>query len=544
MSQHNYQRYDAQKLAALADLRREAGLSQSEVATFFGMKRWDSVSAWELGMSKPRSTRRSWFIVYLLDKLGLRNYQQFVKMWNDLMVEQWGWQPLSEDELKGCFPGTVTQPVSPRIPMQRPARVHYFIGHEAELAEILTYLQPGKVLALYGPGGIGKTALSAEALWNLAPGDEPPDRFPDGIVYYSFYDQSKSDLVLEHIVLSFGEKVGHSTPRDAARRVLAGKRALLVLDGTENADDLQAVLEVRGNCGVLVTSRRRESFIPKWQIVPTLSFDKAITLLQAWGGARASDEDAARQICALVGGLPLAIRIAGSYIAQAEQNAAEYLAWLEKTPLQALDQGERQFVSIPVLLQESLDRISESARQTLAVAGILALASFDREAVAAAQEVSIDKASQLLGELVSYSLLWRAEVRYMVSHDLVHTYASQRLEAPAGAVRRLAAYYAALANKYLYRALAPELYKEGWAKLENVSQHLDVLYHTCSQLEDPEALHIFRDEKYLIPVTDTLRFWLGKSPLHPISVNMSLAMLADMVIWGDEKLMRQFRLPG
>ena len=47
------------------------------------------------------------------------------------------------------------------------------------------------------------------------------------------------------------------TPADGARRALADRRALLFLDGTETADDLRAVLDLRGGCGVLVTSRRR-----------------------------------------------------------------------------------------------------------------------------------------------------------------------------------------------------------------------------------------------------------------------------------------------
>ena len=41
----------------------------------------------------------------------------------------------------------------------------------------------------------------------------------------------------------------------------------------------------------------------------------------------------------LVGGLPLAVQLAGAYLAGHEENAADYRAWLESTPLAALDFG-------------------------------------------------------------------------------------------------------------------------------------------------------------------------------------------------------------
>jgi len=167
-------------------------------------------------------------------------------------------------ELSGDFRGAILNIKSTingkerevRIPWQRPPRVEHFTNREAELAQLLAELQPGRVATLCGPGGMGKSALAAEAVWRLAPGDAPPARFPDGIVYYSFYNQPQAALALEHIARSWGEETGRGSPRDAALRALARRRALLLLDGTEESDDLAAVLAVRGGCGVLVTSRK------------------------------------------------------------------------------------------------------------------------------------------------------------------------------------------------------------------------------------------------------------------------------------------------
>jgi hypothetical protein len=82
------------------------------------------------------------------------------------------------------------------IPLQRPLRVQHFTGRAAELARLLEDLRPGSSVTLCGPGGMGKSALAAEAVWTLAPGDDAPVRFPDGIIFHSFYHQPEAGQAL------------------------------------------------------------------------------------------------------------------------------------------------------------------------------------------------------------------------------------------------------------------------------------------------------------------------------------------------------------
>ncbi len=250
----------------------------------------------------------------------------------------------------------------PRFPLQRPARADHFTDRRAELDRLLADLQPGRVVTLCGPGGIGKSALAAEAIWTLAPADEPPPLFPDGIINHNFYNQPQAALALEAIARAYGEDP-RPTPRDAAQRALAGRTALLLLDGTEVVDDLNSVLEIRGRCGVLVTSRQRKQAVAARCDITPLPVDEAVQLLQAWGGGRAADATAAEQVCRLVDGLPLAVQLAGKYMAEREENVAVYLGWLSKTPLAALDHGQRRLESVPVLLARSAAQVSEGARQ-------------------------------------------------------------------------------------------------------------------------------------------------------------------------------------
>ncbi len=387
---------------------------------------------------------------------------------------------VSFNELCPGLPTRLYEP-STRLPLQRPPRATHFTGRQAELDKLIDDLQPGRVVTLCGPGGVGKTALAAEVVWTLAPGDEPPERFPDGIIFYSFYNQPQAALALEAIARAYGEDP-RPTPRDAAQRALSGRVALLILDGAENADDLDAVLDVAGRCGVLVTTRRHTDAPAAWDDVEPLPNPQAVELLQAWGGDWAADEAIAGRICTLLGALPLAVRLAGRYMAQRGEEAADYLAWLEETPLAALHFGDRQRDSVDVLLARSVDQVSEAACAALGVAGILALAPFDRETVAAALDTTSGQMGRALGDLVDYGLLLRGgDKRYQVSHALVHTYTRRRLLVSADTFDRLINYYNAWAREQSQQG------REGFRRLDMERVHMMQLQSDCMEREDWDA---------------------------------------------------------
>ena len=157
---------------------------------------------------------------------------------------------------------------------------------------------------------------------------------------------------------------------------------MLLLDGTEDADNLPAVLDVAGGCGVLVTSRKRQDAKAQRQDIEPLETDEAVALLQAWGKSQADDKTTVGQICELVGRLPLAVRLVGRYLDEAGETAGEYLAWLETTPIRALAQGEHKEDSVAVLLERSLEQVSDEAAEALGIVGRLAWAGFGVEPIA------------------------------------------------------------------------------------------------------------------------------------------------------------------
>jgi tetratricopeptide (TPR) repeat protein len=365
----------------------------------------------------------------------------------------------------------------PRLPLQKPTRAQHFIGREKELTSLLQDLQPGRVITICGPGGMGKTALAAEAIWQLAPGNEPSQKFPDGIICHSFYHRPQAALVLEAIAMAYGEDPRAGGPLDAAKRALDGRQALIFLDGTEVCEDLQTVLSITASCGVLITTRRHSDAPADFSDLPPLPLDKAVQLLQAWAGTLASDRDICQSICKLLGCLPLAIFLVGRYMAQRRQMGREYLAWLEKTPLKALDLGERQHQSIPLLMEHSLAQVSDQARDCLGVAGVLAQNPFEPDIIAVAREITVADANLSLGELVDFGLLTRPDDCYRIAHALVHTYARSELPMQSSALSRLAEYY----NEFI-RKQTP-LGPPGYVLLDAQREHILSVQSACHKAE-------------------------------------------------------------
>lgn len=340
-----------------------------------------------------------------------------------------------------CLPSTPI-PFSP--PLMRPPRIPYFQGRESELAQLLDNLQPGNVITICGPGGMGKTALATEVVWALASGDEPPKRFPDGIFFHSFYNQPDSNVALEQIVLAFGGKM-RGTPQAAAQHVLSRRIALLVFDGTEVADDLRSVLNVRNRCGVLMTSRKMTDAVGSRIDISPLSHNNGMKLLIEWSqitNVNQETEIIIGKIVELTGRLPLAIRLAGRYLTQSGLNLQSYLQWLEESPLTALDQGQRQDECIPILLERSISQLSNQALSVLRVFGRLAAAPCPADAVTYTLGLQNHwDAINALSELVSHGILIHYENQlYELSHSLLHSFVNKTLELSLSERARLTAW--------------------------------------------------------------------------------------------------------
>ncbi|MET8684637.1 helix-turn-helix domain-containing protein [Streptomyces sp. NPDC004732] len=225
-------------------------------------------------------------------------------------------------------PGTDDSGPLPAVPRQLPPGIHELPGREGEL-EALDVLRPGArgggpvVVALDGPGGVGKSALAVHAAHRLA------ERFPDGQLYADLRGSHRDDrpvppaVVLRRFLGALGAPRPYAgSTEDAAaayRTLLTGRRVLIVLDNALDAAQVRPLLPAAHGCAVLVTSLgvlatlNGAAHLHLTPLPPPASI--AVLGLWAGPGRLTAEHGAAEVIARHCGHLPLALRIAGARLA-------------------------------------------------------------------------------------------------------------------------------------------------------------------------------------------------------------------------------------
>ena len=92
-----------ERLSILTELREQAGLSLTEMAKACGLtgtQARKTVGRWEQGEVTPKSRRRAKVKIYLWDTLRLRKTpEKLLEVW-EILVEEWNWDELSNEEWK------------------------------------------------------------------------------------------------------------------------------------------------------------------------------------------------------------------------------------------------------------------------------------------------------------------------------------------------------------------------------------------------------------------------------------------------------------
>ncbi len=211
-----------------------------------------------------------------------------------------------------------------------------FIGRSRELVQIerILTLPATRLLTLVGPGGIGKTRLAIEAAQNCQ------TQFPDGVCFVPLVALNAAHTIPFAIAEALGQHTSAGAdPLTTIVDYLSTKKLLLILDNFEHLLDgvgfVYDLLTRSPQTTILVTSRRRLA-LPGERLltVPELSFPQSAPTHNslekydaiAFFTSRASylstdiDLDAPEnqqhiiQICRLVEGHPLALKLAASWI--------------------------------------------------------------------------------------------------------------------------------------------------------------------------------------------------------------------------------------
>lgn len=388
---------------------------------------------------------------------ALRQYQEFA----DLLQRELGEKPDAEttalyrsiQENRGrARPLTVTA--------HMPVLTTPLLAREKEIAEMTALLHDPacRLLAVIGPGGIGKTSLALQLIHQMA------DQYRDGAYFVPLAPLTSADYIIPTVAdaLHF-TSYNQGDVYQQLRRYLTGKHMLLVMDNFEHVlDGVPVVAELLTSAPhlkILVTSRERLNLQEEWIYeLHGLSYPPAAgngavenygavqLFLQAARRVRPdfvltdADKPFVAQICRSVEGMPLGVELAATWlqmltcreIAQEIERSLDFLS----SSLRNLPPRHR---SLRAVFDSSWERLSPIEKSTLSKISIFQ-GGFDREAAYAVSQAALP----VLLSLVNKSLVARNESgRYQI-HELLRQFAAEKLSAEDAqeAYRRHCAYYA------------------------------------------------------------------------------------------------------
>ncbi|MER6465549.1 BTAD domain-containing putative transcriptional regulator [Streptomyces sp. NPDC001288] len=349
-------------------------------------------------------------------------------------------------------------------PAQLPATVPDFTGRTAcaaELGEVLASAE-GRVMAvsaLAGIGGVGKTTLAVHVA------HQARSAFPDGQLYVDLQGAGARAAEPETVLGSFLRALG--TPDSAIpdaledraalyRSVLDGRRVLVLLDNAKDAAQVRPLLPGTEGCAALITSRVRMVDLAGAHLVDldVMSPEEALQLFTRIVGTErvAAEREAALDVVAACGFLPLAIRIAASRLAARRTWTVSVLAAKLADERRRLDELQAGDLAVKATFELGYGQLEPAQARAFRLLGLADGPDISLAAAAAVLDLAAEDTEDLLEALVDTSLLESAAPGRYRFHDLVRLYAracAERDEKPPSereaAMSRLLDFYLATA---------------------------------------------------------------------------------------------------
>lgn len=325
-------------------------------------------------------------------------------------------------------------PCPPVVPAEPPRGPAAFTGRAAEVKLLRTSLAAGpRLVAINGPGGVGKSALAVHAADRLA------GSFPDGRLYADLRGSapfveplSPGEVLGRFLRALMGD--GGSTPLnvdEAAARFrsrTAGRRILVILDDACDAEQVRPLLPGGPEAAVIVTSRRPLATLDgaRHLRLGPLDLADAVALLgRLVGPDRVTGEpEAAARIVRLCDTLPLAVRIAAARLTVRRDWTLTTLAERLAGERDRLDELRHDELAVRTCLAGSVRALDADAARLFALLGV-----FDGPHITAGAVAALNggTANTAIGCLLEAHLIDTTAHGYRM-HDLVRIYSREQAE--------------------------------------------------------------------------------------------------------------------
>ena len=370
--------------------------------------------------------------------------------------------------------------IKPTVPLL-PNPVADFTGRQDDIDKLVKRLrnrETAAITAIDGQGGVGKTELAYYV------GREVREHYPDGQILLDLRGLAPNPVTPEDamagVILALEpEQKLPDNPEQVAglyHGLLADRGVFILADNAKDSDQVRPLIPSPPSA-LLITSRQTIQLAGIERVdLGELPSEKASDLLRDILGSKPAADDAVARLARLCGNLPIALRVAGNYLASAPAlSVPRYLERLGTKPADMKHAGRK----VSAILADSVEALERENLSLVKKWRSLAVfpAPFDRRAAEAVAEFEGDE----LDTLVSRSLVIydREQERFRL-HDLMRELAEAGREQDEAqqARRRHAAHYLVVAQR------ARDTYLEGG---EGVLEGLRLFDQERVQIEAGQA---------------------------------------------------------
>ena len=361
------------------------------------------------------------------------------------------------------------------------------VGRVREIEKVFQTLERMDSIAITGIAGVGKSTVLALAIRRIY--REAPDLYTD-FCYHKIIERGSPEERLGRMLIDL---VGGLDPAAdigfddleagfiQARRLLAGRRALLAIDSADERESQEMVQRLGSRLPKLTIAVTSQ--IVGWQEVPTLSLEGLPDSDGARLFARRSNVDGeekhlVQEICRRVGGHPMMINRLALEARDQKLSPRQLLASLTEDYDLDRDLARR--------FDASFSRQSDGAKRALTVIGILDATSLRVDLLSQVAQAS---AADLRCMADQHLLHFHLDLSRCTVHDLFRAWSRNRLrggdEETAALRNRIAGFYQEFLRAR--RAGKPE-------DLTDIDQEWQSLLRLIDTLQDPKLSLSLVDE--------------------------------------------------